>query len=164
MKTTSIQTYSWFVVSVAALAASLAHVFIDFHIGLYGASSSEMSPLQAATILLTCLMYAWWTASLAVAYAGSRSGLASVVAITLGWAFLYNGVLAFAAAPPPSDAFPYQDIAHLNSFIFGGLGAYSTWRVVRLSENQINWRLTIIGVLVMIFALAVQGVLALTNL
>jgi hypothetical protein len=37
----------WLLLNAAALSASLAHTFIDHHLGLYGASSSSMTLLQA---------------------------------------------------------------------------------------------------------------------
>ncbi len=49
----------WLIFSAAAVAASLAHVLIDYHIGLYGRSSAVMQPLQAGNLLCTSLVYAW---------------------------------------------------------------------------------------------------------
>lgn len=51
--------------------------------------------------------------------------------LSVGAAFLANGVAAFVAAPPPADAFPYQDLTHLFSMTAGALAAVTTWREMR---------------------------------
>src|SRR5688572_7546474 len=109
----------WLALNLAALAASLAHGFIDFHLGLFGTSSQIMSPLQAGNIFLACSVIACWSLSLATAQSGTRPGLSGAFTLAIGWALLGNGT-AFVFAPPPASAFPYQDIAHFSSLIFGG--------------------------------------------
>ena len=41
---------AWLGFNLAALTASLAHTFIDTHLGLFGASSLVMAPLQAGNV------------------------------------------------------------------------------------------------------------------
>jgi hypothetical protein len=36
-------------------------------------------------------------------------------------AFLFHGLIAIIAAPPPSAAFPFQDIAHIASLVTGAI-------------------------------------------
>ena len=121
--------------NAAALAASLAHVFIDHHIGLFGESSSAMSPLQAAIIFILCLVYGCWSISLGLATSGYRAGLLGTFTLTVVWAFLANGLVGLAACPPPcQSAFPYQDIAHVSSLVFGTLAAYTTWQKIRATS------------------------------
>lgn len=118
--------------NAAALAASLAHVLIDYHIGLFGESSPTMSPLQAVIILILCLVYGCWSISLGLATSGYRAGLLGSFAFTVVWAFLASGLVGLAACLPPcQNAFPYQDIAHVSSLVFGVLAAYTTWQKIR---------------------------------
>lgn len=39
----------------------------------------------------------------------ARPALSAAFALAVVWSFLANGVAALVAAPPPADAFPYQD-------------------------------------------------------
>src|SRR5215211_5431209 len=80
--------------NVLALAFSLAHVIVDWHISLSGASSEAMS--------------------------ASRAGLLGLVALSAGWAALGNGLPMVFCLPPCPGAFPHQDIAHVGSLVFGG--------------------------------------------
>ncbi len=156
---------NWILLSAAALAMSLAHVLIDYHIGLYGsASSTAMSSLQAANIFLTCLVYACWVASLGLAMGGYRSGLLATLLITVGWAFLWNGAIGLIVCPPPCrGAFPYQDIAHMGSLVFGALAAYTTWQKISDTTGPINAFLTACIVVVVLAAFVVQSVLGLAQ-
>jgi len=154
---------AWLGFNLAALTASLAHSFVDTHLGLFGASSLIMSPLQASTILLVCLVIGWWCLSLATANAGARPGLTAAFALSVGWALLANGVAVIIAAPPPSSAFPYQDFTHFSSLIFGGLAAYTTWRELRQQRGATNWWFTAVAVALMLVAFIWQSVLALTR-
>jgi hypothetical protein len=50
---------SWLaLVKRGALGFSLAHTFVDYHIGLYGESSSSISLLQATNVAVTSLVVA----------------------------------------------------------------------------------------------------------
>jgi hypothetical protein len=57
---------SWLLLNVAALVFALAHTLLDFHLGLFGQTSMFMTPLQAANILIICLIIGWWSVSLAI--------------------------------------------------------------------------------------------------
>jgi hypothetical protein len=155
----------WILWSAAALAASLAHVLIDYHVGLYGsASSTAMSFLQATNILLTSLVYACWIASLGLATSGYRSGLLATLVLTVGWAVVWNGLVGLIVCPPPCrNAFPYQDIAHMSSLIFGALAVYTTWQKIGDTTGPINAVLTICIIIVMLAAFVVQSVLGLAR-
>ena len=154
---------AWLLLNVAALAASLAHVFIDYQIGLFGASSPIMSPLQAANILCTCLVIAWWTLSLALASTTTQGSLFSAFTLSIGWALVANGAAAIAAVPPPSAAFPYQDIAHFSSLILGGLAGYTTWNKIRTSRLSFNWRCAAVAIVLMLIAFGMQATLGLSS-
>ena len=57
----------------------MVHVLIDFHIGLYGETSSQMYSLQAVNLSLTSLVYGWWIWSVTIAVSGDRSALVSAL-------------------------------------------------------------------------------------
>jgi hypothetical protein len=163
-------TQVWLWLNITALAFALAHVFIDFHIGLFGQSSIHMSLLQAGNILVLVLINAWWVACLVSAvpdngHLRSRwTGLSGAFAIAFIWAFLGNGLVAVFAAPPPSAAFPYQDITHFGSLVFGGLAAFATWKEMKTRSNPIRLQpLVAVGVLIFL-AMIVNGVLALSTI
>ena len=151
----------WLTLNAAALTASLAHAFVDHHIGLFGPSSTALSPLQAVNILLTCLVVAGWVVSLATAATGARSGLSGALAFAVGWGALLNGAVAVGAAPPPSAGFPYQDITHVASLVLGSLAGYATWRECRRRGVTASRRAAGAAVALMLAALVVQAVLGL---
>jgi hypothetical protein len=130
---------NWRLFNAIAIVASLAHVLIDFHIGLFGATSKLMSVPEAASVFATALAYGGWGYALATANAQDKSRLASLFAYVVFWSFLANGVIAVLIVPPPSAAFPYQDIAHVSNVIFGGLGAYATWKALEASPGNLMW-------------------------
>jgi hypothetical protein len=152
----------WLLMNAAALAFTLAHVLIDFQIGLFGETSLTMTPLQAANAFITSLVFASWSASMAMAASGSSKGYSATFALVIGWAILSNGLVAVFAAPPPSAAFPYQDITHFGSLIFGGLGAYAVWREMRRLQISFERRAVLTASTVLILIAAAGSVLALS--
>jgi hypothetical protein len=159
------QDSAWMLLNAAALMASLAHVFLDYTLGLYGKASMIMSPVQATTILLICLVYAYWMLLVGWANGGSKSALISLFVLTLLWSLLANGIAGLAACPPLCrGAFPYQDIAHLASLIFGGLAAYTTWRKLRRSEGPSDWWLTAYTSILLLATFVFQTVLTAPNI
>ncbi len=96
---------AWVLLNVAAMSSGLAHACIDHHLGLYGAASFSMSPLQVANIALTCLAAAWWMLCLVPTTEIARPALSGAFALAVVWSFLANGVAALVAAPT-ADAFP----------------------------------------------------------
>lgn len=153
----------WIAWTAAALIASLVHVLIDFHIGLYGEASSQMSSLQAANLFLTSLVYGWWIYVVAIASLGDKSALVSTLVVSALWAFLWNGVVGLAVSPPPSSAFPYQDIAHLSSIAFGAGAAATIWRASRSIEAVASPTMPILSGVILLSAFVVQSVLGLQN-
>jgi hypothetical protein len=147
----------------AALLASLAHVLIDSHIGLYGETSSQMSLLQAANVLLTSLIYGWWVYAVGVTSAGNKSALVSTLVIVVVWVLLVNGVAALAVAPPPSSAFPYQDIAHVSCIVLGVGASVAIWRARRSMAGEVSWSIPVTTGIILLLAFVVQSVLGLQN-
>lgn len=120
---------SWLPWTAAALAATVAHILIDYHIGLYGETSETMSALQAASAVRQAVLIGWWLvlAASAVHDSGALRALFWLVVVE---AALLNGAVAFIVAPPPSAGFPYQDLAHGAALVFGVIAA------VRISRRR----------------------------
>ena len=153
----------WIAWTAAALLASLAHVLIDSHIGLYGETSSQMSLLQAANVFLTSLIYGWWVYAVGVASTGNKSALVSTLVIVVVWVLLANGVAALAVSPPPSSAFPYQDIAHFSCIVLGVGASAAIWRARRSMAAKVSWTLPVAAGIILLLAFVVQSVLGLQN-
>jgi len=156
-------SHGWIAWTAATLLASLAHVLIDSHIGLYGETSLQMSLLQAANVLLTSLFYGWWIYAVGVASAGNKSALVSTLVIVVAWVLLANGVAALAVAPPPSSAFPYQDIAHVSCIVFGVGASAAIWRARRSIAGEVSWTMPVTTGIILLLAFVVQSVLGLQN-
>ena len=133
------------IVNGAALAVVLLHVLIDYHIGLYGPSSEVMTPAQAANALRIAGTAGGWMIALGVSIRGSRTGTACALAFVVVWALVFNGLVAFLVVPPPSAAFPYQDIAHVGGIVFGGLAAYVLWGRMQRQERPIDRRYLLVA-------------------
>ena len=156
-------SHGWIAWTAAALLASLTHVLIDSHIGLYGETSSQMSLLQAANVLLTSLFYGWAIFAVGLASMGNKSALVSTLVIVVVWVLLANGA-AIALAPPPSSAFPYQDIAHVSCIVFGVGASAAIWRARRSIAGEVSWSMPITTGITLLLAFVVQSVLGLQNI
>jgi hypothetical protein len=130
----------WLWLTSAALAFSLVHIIIDFNIGLFGATSKTMSLAAGLHILALGLIYAWWALTLGRAALGQTGGLAGLFGVTFLWSFLGNGLITIFAAPPPSAAFPFQDIAHFGNLLIGGWASYELWRAIQAAPPPAQWR------------------------
>jgi hypothetical protein len=75
---------AWAPLSAAAVAFSLLHTPIDWHIGLFGPSGPALPAVPAALAWMMAITYGWWAWCLVRAAAGSRSHLVGVVALSLG--------------------------------------------------------------------------------
>jgi hypothetical protein len=82
---------TWILLNAAALAASLSHVLLDYSIGLYGKLAAIMSSLQAAPILLICLVYAYWMLIMGWRNSAGKSAAISLLLLALVWSFLTKG-------------------------------------------------------------------------
>lgn len=90
----------WLLLHALAITAATVHANIESHIGLFGASSSVVSPPQAGLAFGMSLLTALWAIGLGWAALEEARGHATVSSIALLWALLGNGVV-FAACPPP---------------------------------------------------------------
>src|SRR5215207_11574709 len=145
-----------------ALAFSLAHFLVDWHISLFGASSEILSVSQAALVGLVCFLYAWWGVSLAAAALGARAGLLSLATLSAGWSVLGNGLPLAFCPPPCASAFPYQDLAHVGNLLFGTWAAYESWRAARASPQPPGrgaWMLPGVALLTVVALFALEALL-----
>jgi hypothetical protein len=139
-----------------ALGASLAHVIIDFQIGLFG-SGPAISAAGAANIVDYAAIYALWGWALGAA-AGSRGAVAALVVMAGLWAAFAQGLVGFAVCPPPCGrATGLQDAAHFLSLAFGSWAAVVTLRALRESGGRLGWWPTIFALVLIGASLALQG-------
>lgn len=140
----------------------LAHVLIDQHIGLWGATSEQMSLLQAANVAGHGLLFAWWMLLIAWARAPARPGATMALTVFLAVeAFLLHGLVAVTACPPPcAGAFPYQDIVHVGIVVGGGWGALAGYRARGASHRGETRRLTWLTVAVIVASMALSAPLS----
>lgn len=148
------------VINATALVAVLVHVLIDYHIELYGPGGEVMSLAQFANALRIAVTAALWLGALGLAMRGSRTGTAVAFAVVTIWVFLLNGIVAFLVAPPPSDAFPYQDIAHAGGVIFGGLASYALWGQLGRQPGTVDRRSLVIALLWLLVLAPLLGIFA----
>jgi hypothetical protein len=102
-----------------AFTASIWHAFIDAQIGLLGPTSETMTLAQGAALISDALLIGWWVYVALEGFAGKQPALGALALLLLVEPVLFDGLVAFIVAPPPSAAFPYQDIAHFLSLISG---------------------------------------------
>ncbi len=139
-----------------ALAASLSHVLVDFAIGLYG-SGSSMSALQAANIAAYAAVYGLWGWALGAA-TSLRSAVAVLVVMAGLWSAFAQGVVGFAACPPPcGGATGFQDGTHLISLVFGAWAAWATWGALREGAGPIARWPVAYAVALIALSLGLQG-------
>lgn len=133
----------------AAFSATLAHLLIDQHIGLYGSTSESMTGWEAANVGRHAALAALWM-GVVVAATHSADARRALVWLVVVDAALLNGAVAFVAAPPPSSAFPYQDVSHGLALVTGVVAAV----VISRSLPDLGpphgrgWRTATVGVLI----------------
>lgn len=102
-----------------AFTASIWHAFIDAQIGLLGPTSETMTLAQGAALIFDALLIGWWVYVALEGFSGNERALGALALLLLVEPVLFDGLVAFMVAPPPSAAFPYQDLAHSLSLISG---------------------------------------------
>jgi hypothetical protein len=111
-----------------------------------------MSVPEAVSVFASALAYGGWGYALAAANERDKASLTNAFIYVVFWSFIANGVVAVLVVPPPSAAFPYQDIAHFGNVIFGGLGAYACWRAMAAAPAPAHGRGLLINSAVLILA------------
>jgi hypothetical protein len=140
----------WLVWTVLAFAASVFHVLIDLHLGLFGAVSSDMSVVKGLWGMFQSLLLGWWMLMAALAAGGNGAALRSCVVLTAVFAFLFNGVVAIIAAPPISDAAPWQDISHFGAAIAGFQATRTGFRQLGSQGSPPGGLLLVISVVILV--------------
>ena len=107
------------------------HLVIDLRLGLYGEISDEMSFAEGAWGLATSTLLGWWLISILLGVTGHAPALRSTLILSAVVGVLLNGIVAIVVAPPPSDAYPWQDIAHFTALVAGFLATWTTRREIR---------------------------------
>jgi hypothetical protein len=119
----------WLLAHTLAIGFSLAHMILDWHLDLFGASETSLSLAQAATLLIGSTLYAFWAMALTLAGQGNRRAM-PVTILTAAIGGLGNGLSIVFCLPPCSGAFPFGDLSHIGSLIFGAWAIYESWRVL----------------------------------
>lgn len=137
--------------NAVALAFSLTHATIDFSL-VFQAVENGIGPSDIVAFLLgkewvvgafaatMAIVYGWWGWSLARAGGDGKSGLVSLLLLSLLWAG-GNGASIVICPPPCGGVTPYKlypDVSHVGSLIFGALASYVTFRVIRLNRVRSN--------------------------
>jgi len=139
-----------------ALGASLAHVLVDFQVGLYG-TGATVNALQAANIVDYDAVYVLWAWALGAA-AGSRGAVAALVVLAGAWSAFAQGVVGFVACPPPcGGATGMQDAAHFLSLVLGAWASIGTARAFGEGAGRVSWWPTVFAVALIVTGFVLEG-------
>ena len=148
-------TAHWLTLHALALLSATLHAVVDWHIGLFGPTSSTLSLPQAGVAVGMSLVTALWALGLAWAARDEARGHVTVLIVALLWGFLGNGLVIAACPPPCADGFPYQDLSHVGSLVFGAAASWASWRRWRASRGDAGWLVpaSVLAVITGLFAL-----------
>lgn len=144
----------WLTWTVVAFAATVFHLLIDMHLGLFGEISDDMSTVKGLWGLSQSVLLGWWILVTARAAAGHGPALKASLALTGLLALVFNGLVAVAAAPPVSDAAPWQDLAHLSAIAAGFLALRSGVRELRDRGSPAGGRLLAVTIVLVLINMA----------
>ena len=131
---------TWFWLSLAAMAAAMLHILLDFGVGLFP-MRGRLSMAEVATLLLIILIHVWWVLSIALGAQGRGGGVASAAILALGWTTVTNGYPIVFCPPACPEAAPLADVAHIGSLVLGVVAAAVCLWVLLRSRVQIGWTL-----------------------
>jgi hypothetical protein len=120
----------WLLAHTLAIGFSLAHLTLDWHLDLFGAADTNLSFAQASTLVIGSLVYALWAMGLSQAGQGKRNGIWLTI-YTAGLGGLGNGLSIVFCPPICGAVFPYGDLSHIGSLIFGAWAIYESWRALK---------------------------------
>jgi hypothetical protein len=127
----------WLLAHTLAIGFSLAHLTLDWHLDLFGAAETNLSFAQAATLLIGSSVYALWAMGLSQAGQGKRNGMWLTI-YTAGLGGLGNGLSIVFCPPICGAAFPYGDLSHIGSLVFGVWAIYESWRALKLDTQSMT--------------------------
>jgi hypothetical protein len=105
-------------------------MILDWHLDLFGPTSSVLTAAQAVVLVLGATIYALWASAFVVASGGNKLGMAATLMLcAIGG--LGNGLSILACPPPCRGASPFGDITHLGSLIFSVWAIYESWRALK---------------------------------
>jgi len=149
----------WLWLNLAAMAASIMHILLDFGVGLFPMQGTLAPAVQAVVVLIT-LIQVWWVVSLVAGARGLGGGVASAVILGLGWTLLTNGFAIVYCMPPCPAAAPLTDVAHVGSLVLGivapAAGIWALWR----ARVQVEWVLPAVALVLVVatvWSLATAG-------
>jgi hypothetical protein len=126
----------WLLAHTLAIGFSLAHLTLDWHLDLFGSAETSLSFAQAATLLIGSSVYALWAMGLSQAGQGKRNGL-WLSLYTAGLGGLGNGLSIVFCPPICGAVFPYGDLSHIGSLIFGAWAMYESGWALRQNAQTI---------------------------
>lgn len=155
----------WLSVNLAAFGFSLVHALGDFGLLLARSSSASASTTvstssspfavqQALLALLIGLLYGWWGWVFARAVQGARSGFVGLMAFSIGWVLIGNGLTIVYCLPPCGPVPFVADIIHISNLILGPLSAVLSYRAMRHISTPVN-RFALTSNIVIMLALLV---------
>lgn len=120
----------WLTAHTLAIGFSLMHAILDWHYNLFGPAEPILSLPQTATLLIGSTLYALW--AMALTRAGQGSRLAMIATLCLcAVGGLGNGLAIVFCPPICGAAFPFGDLSHIGSLVFGVWAIYESWRALR---------------------------------
>jgi hypothetical protein len=127
----------WLLAHTLAIGFSLAHLTLDWHLDLFGAAETNLSLAQASTLVMGSLVYALWAMALTQAGQGKRNALWLTI-YTAGLGGLGNGLSIVFCPPICGAAFPYGDLSHIGSLVFGAWAIYESWRALKVNAQSVT--------------------------
>jgi hypothetical protein len=120
----------WLAVHTLAIGFSLMHLTLDWHLDLFGPARDWLTLSQTLTLVIGSTLYALWAMSLTMAGQGSRRAMiATIVTGALGG--LGNGFTIVYCPPICGAAFPWGDLSHVGSLIFGAWAVIESVRALK---------------------------------
>jgi hypothetical protein len=140
----------WLWLSLAAMAVSTLHIFIDSGVGLFF-MQGRLSPAVMATLLLISLIHVWWCVSFIAGAQADGGGVASAAILGLGWTMLTNGFAIVFCLPPCPVAAPLSDVAHVGCLVLGLVAPLVAILTIWRRRMRLSWALPI-GALLLVVA------------
>lgn len=148
---------AWMLWTIVAFAATVFHVLIDAHLGLFGEISPDMSVVKGLWGLSESILLGWWVLVTVTAATGHGPSLKSSLVLTGLLALTFNGLVAVVAAPPVSDAAPWQDLAHLSAIAGGFLALRAGIREFRARGSPAGGPLLAVSIALLLINMGVTA-------
>ena len=127
----------WLPVHTLAIGFSLTHLTLDWHYDLFGFATPLLSIPQMLMLVIGSTLYALWAMTLTVADRGSRRAMAVTILLSaIGG--LGNGLAIIYCLPICDAAFPFGDLSHIGSLVFGAWAIYESWQALITDVRNIE--------------------------